>query len=550
MLRNQLDIPLLLVGLLVLGGCPTPSIVIDDDDATTDDDDATADDDDATADDDDATADDDDDDATADDDDSTADDDDATADDDDSGGDDDDVANDDDATASGWVFGDLVITELILNPISTDDGKEWIELFNNSGAEVDLQGLTFYDDGSDDFTVSTSVLVADGDFVVLGQSADTSVNGDVAVDYAYGLSGMTLGNSDDELYIEAPDGVLIDSILWDNGATFPDPNGESMNLDPLFFDATLNDDGLNWCESTAPAFGTNMDLGTPGAANVSCTPLGDDDDSAGDDDDSAVGDDDDSAVGDDDDSAVGDDDDSAVGDDDDSATGDDDDSAVGDDDDSAVGDDDDSAVGDDDDSAVGDDDDSAVGDDDDSAVGDDDDSAVGDDDDSASSSCDPEPWINELHYDNSGADANEGVEIAGPAGFDLTGWALEFYNGANGSPYVNLPLTGTLPDDGSGLGAIWFAQSGIQNGAPDGLALMDPLGLIVSFLSYEGSLTASGGAAIGQTSVDIGVFESGGVTATESLQLGGTGCSLADFVWQVPQTNTQGAVNTGQTFQQ
>ncbi len=28
-------------------------------------------------------------------------------------------------------------------------------------------------------------------------------------------------------------------------------------------------------------------------------------------------------------------------------------------------------------------------------------------------------WINELHYDNSGADIDEGVEIAGSAGLDL-----------------------------------------------------------------------------------------------------------------------------------
>ena len=30
-------------------------------------------------------------------------------------------------------------------------------------------------------------------------------------------------------------------------------------------------------------------------------------------------------------------------------------------------------------------------------------------------------FINELHYDNSGSDTGEAVEIAGPAGADLTG---------------------------------------------------------------------------------------------------------------------------------
>ena len=33
-------------------------------------------------------------------------------------------------------------------------------------------------------------------------------------------------------------------------------------------------------------------------------------------------------------------------------------------------------------------------------------------------------FINEIHYDNIGADANEGIEVAGPSGTDLTGWSL------------------------------------------------------------------------------------------------------------------------------
>lgn len=48
--------------------------------------------------------------------------------------------------------------------------------------------------------------------------------------------------------------------------------------------------------------------------------------------------------------------------------------------------------------------------------------------------CDPTPqgeeesevWINEIHYDNVGTDQNEGVEIAGRAGIDFTGWTGSF----------------------------------------------------------------------------------------------------------------------------
>ena len=48
-------------------------------------------------------------------------------------------------------------------------------------------------------------------------------------------------------------------------------------------------------------------------------------------------------------------------------------------------------------------------------------------------------FINELHYDNDGTDAGEAIEIAGPAGTDLTGWSLVLYNGNGGAPYTTTP---------------------------------------------------------------------------------------------------------------
>ena len=33
-------------------------------------------------------------------------------------------------------------------------------------------------------------------------------------------------------------------------------------------------------------------------------------------------------------------------------------------------------------------------------------------------------WINEVHYDNASSDVGEGVEIAGEAGVDLSGYSL------------------------------------------------------------------------------------------------------------------------------
>ncbi|MFQ5597982.1 MAG: PEP-CTERM sorting domain-containing protein [Nitrospiria bacterium] len=157
-------------------------------------------------------------------------------------------------------------------------------------------------------------------------------------------------------------------------------------------------------------------------------------------------------------------------------------------------------------------------------------------------------FINEIHYDNAGADTGEAVEIAAPAGSDLAGWSLVLYNGSNGLSYRTTALTGIIADQQAGFGTRSFGILGIQNGAPDGLALIDPSSSVIQFLSYEGVLTANNGPAAGMSSTDIGVFESGSTPVGHSLQLAGNGNTYGDFSWESPNLNTFGNVNTRQSF--
>jgi predicted extracellular nuclease len=162
----------------------------------------------------------------------------------------------------------------------------------------------------------------------------------------------------------------------------------------------------------------------------------------------------------------------------------------------------------------------------------------------------PTVFINEIHYDNVGTDAGEAIEVAGPAGTDLTDWSLVLYNGSNGTSYNTTSLSGTIPDFGGGYGVVFvsYAVNGIQNGAPDGMALVDDASNVIQFLSYEGTFIATDGPANGMTSTDIGVAESGTTPEGDSLQLTGIGTSYADFTWATEAPNTFGAVNTDQTF--
>jgi predicted extracellular nuclease len=158
-------------------------------------------------------------------------------------------------------------------------------------------------------------------------------------------------------------------------------------------------------------------------------------------------------------------------------------------------------------------------------------------------------FINEIHYDNASTDAGEAIEIAGPAGTDLTTWSIVLYNGATGAAYDTDVLTGTIDDEGAGYGAfsLGYPVNGIQNGAPDAIALVEGT-TVRQFLSYEGVFVGVGGPANGLTSTDIGVGQDGTGATGLSLQLTGTGTTYGDFTWAAEAASSFGTINTGQSF--
>lgn len=99
-----------------------------------------------------------------------------------------------------------------------------------------------------------------------------------------------------------------------------------------------------------------------------------------------------------------------------------------------------------------------------------------------------QPWINEIDYDQPSDDNSEFFEIAGPAGLDLSDYKLLLYNGNTYSSAVTygaspIALSGIIPDEGGGFGAIQFptASNGIQNGPRDGVALVSCVDDTISF---------------------------------------------------------------------
>ena len=190
-------------------------------------------------------------------------------------------------------------------------------------------------------------------------------------------------------------------------------------------------------------------------------------------------------------------------------------------------------------------------------------------------------WINEIHHSNDGKDQDEGVEIAGRADTDLYGYRVWTYsgygngyqvdgNGTDGTPAV--AFRGTIDDEGGGVGAVWGGTRRLRGGC-QGLALTDPDGVVLQFLSYGGCMfnalsgpvfdaaeAAQPGAgspshpdSLAWSTVIRGPRQSNGthrrvqqwseLPAGHTLQLSGAGDAYEDFDWMGPLPHSRGRLN-------
>jgi len=181
-------------------------------------------------------------------------------------------------------------------------------------------------------------------------------------------------------------------------------------------------------------------------------------------------------------------------------------------------------------------------------------------------------WINEFNYNNDflgyESDTQEFVEIAGPAGTDITGWQIQLWlSGGNyeqGASYTYATYTITnstvFANEHNGFGFFILADvemgsydipltitntyqgdySHISDGlSPSGIRLLNEAGGEEQSLCYEGSLPQFTNVA----PQEVYTFDD-----PYSIQLAGSGTGYTAFAWIHTNGMSPGAVNVGQSF--
>ena len=175
------------------------------------------------------------------------------------------------------VPGDLVITEVFADYRASSDGgggidtgKEWFEIYNATGAAIDLAGLAISHSRPDGSKRNTHIItgvarIAPGQYFTLGDAA--AAQRPAYVDYGYGDDLGELYNTLGGKLALACGDREIDSAVYGDVV-----QGHARELTAAQApDYTRNDDPSQWCQANDTEFETG-NFGTPGAAS-DCLPI-------------------------------------------------------------------------------------------------------------------------------------------------------------------------------------------------------------------------------------------------------------------------------------
>ncbi len=169
----------------------------------------------------------------------------------------------------GRMAGDLVVTEIMLDPAGTDTGAEWFEIYNTLGTDIDLKGMVIFTrdtdgSGAKSHTIKAGTIKAQSYFT-FGDVRSGALPSYIGYTYADALGSF--GNARGVVGIKCGS-VTFDEFTWTKAAKAD----RSRSFDPTAMKTAMNnDDETKWCDATGNVF-AGSSIGTPAAENSICQP--------------------------------------------------------------------------------------------------------------------------------------------------------------------------------------------------------------------------------------------------------------------------------------
>jgi hypothetical protein len=163
--------------------------------------------------------------------------------------------------------GDVVITEILTGPSKALDAPgEWIELYNNTPYDLDLEGWTLRDDGGDLHVIGEPLPLPSRSYAVLASADYASSKAGVNAHYAF--DSFFLDDVFDQVILSDVDGETIDRAEYDLGTSWSRGSSDaSLRRAGSALDSLPTSKATSWCYGPLDSAGA-----TPGTPNPCCFP--------------------------------------------------------------------------------------------------------------------------------------------------------------------------------------------------------------------------------------------------------------------------------------
>ena len=154
----------------------------------------------------------------------------------------------------------VVINEINYNSPENADAEDWVEIYNRSGAQIDISGWVIKDANDDNaFVFPNGTILEAGEYLAAVRDIDAFSAVHPNASNFIGSIDFNFSNGGELIRLFNASSTLIDQVEYDDEGdwtTEPDGNGPSLELINYDLD---NDVASNW--------GASSGNGTPGAAN-------------------------------------------------------------------------------------------------------------------------------------------------------------------------------------------------------------------------------------------------------------------------------------------